>query len=82
VRRHRLPTRDLPNRESSRDSGRVQQFQLWREERWGAVVLLAELADDDGELMHTAANQIADEWASQAVRQLLADAAQLAELGA
>ncbi|HEY6317976.1 MAG TPA: hypothetical protein VI462_08840 [Acidimicrobiia bacterium] len=58
------------------------ELELWREERWGAVVLLAGLADDDAQLLRAAANQVADEWASQPVRQLLLDAAQLAEIGA
>jgi hypothetical protein len=38
------------------------EVDLWREERWGAVVLLAGLADDDAELLCTAANYVADEW--------------------
>jgi len=32
---------------------------LWRQERWGAVVLLAGLADDDTELLRKAANGVA-----------------------
>jgi hypothetical protein len=44
-------------------------------------VLLAGLADDDPELLRAAANEVADEWASQHVRDLLLDAAQLAEIG-
>jgi len=47
-----------------------------------AIVLLAGLADDNAELLRTAATEVADEWASQAVRELLVDAAQLAEIGA
>jgi hypothetical protein len=31
---------------------------LWREERWGAVALLAGLADDDAELLRQAANGV------------------------
>ncbi|HEY6316919.1 MAG TPA: hypothetical protein VI462_03405 [Acidimicrobiia bacterium] len=48
----------------------------------GAVVLLAGLADDDAELLRAAANQVADEWANRTARELLLDAAQLAEIGA
>ena len=55
---------------------------MWREERWGAIVLLAGLADDDAALLRAAANEVADEWASRPVRQLLLDAAQLADMGA
>src|SRR6516165_5460000 len=38
---------------------------LWREERWGAVVLLAGLADDDAELLRQAASEVAAEWTDQ-----------------
>jgi hypothetical protein len=58
------------------------EAELCREERWGAVVLLAGLADDDVELLRQTANQVADELERQAVRKLLLDAAQLAEIGA
>jgi hypothetical protein len=34
----------------------------WREERWGVVVLLAGLADDNVELLREAANETAAEW--------------------
>jgi hypothetical protein len=55
---------------------------LWREERWGAVVLLAGLADDDAERLRQAANGIAPEWADRETAQLLLDAATVAEIGA
>ena len=42
------------------------EAELWREERWGAVVLLAGLADDDVELLRQAANQTATEWTDRA----------------
>ena len=58
------------------------ELDLWREERWGAVVLLAGLADDDAVLLRAAASEIADEGARRPVRELLLDAAQLAEIGA
>lgn len=48
----------------------------------GAIVLLAGLADDNTEPLRAAANEDADELASRPVRELLLDAAQLAELGA
>jgi hypothetical protein len=38
------------------------EAELWREERWGAVVLLAGLADDNVELLRQAANEVAAEW--------------------
>jgi hypothetical protein len=38
------------------------EAEMWREERWGAVVLLAGLADDDAELLRQAANEVAAEW--------------------
>jgi hypothetical protein len=47
---------------------------LWREERWGAVVLLAGLADDDAELLREAANGVAAEWADREAARLLLDA--------
>ena len=34
------------------------EAELWREERWGAVVLLAGLGDDNVELLRQAANEI------------------------
>ena len=55
---------------------------LWREERRGAVVLLAGLADDDVELLRQAANEIASEWTNREAARLLLDAATLAEIGA
>jgi hypothetical protein len=45
-------------------------------------VLLAGLADDNAELLRAAENEVADEWASRPVRELLLDAATLAEVGA
>jgi hypothetical protein len=54
---------------------------LWREERWGAVVLLAGLADDNVELLRQAANEIAAEWTDREAARLL-DAATPAEIGA
>jgi len=41
------------------------EAELWREERWGAVVPLAGLADDNAELLRQAANEVATEWADQ-----------------
>jgi hypothetical protein len=58
------------------------EAELWREERRGAVVLLAGLADDDVELLRQAANEMADEWADREAARLLLDAATLAEIGA
>jgi hypothetical protein len=58
------------------------EAELWREERWGAVVLLAGLADDDAELLREAANQIAAEWADREAARLPLDAATVAEIGA
>jgi hypothetical protein len=55
---------------------------LWREERWEAVVLLAGLADDDAELLGWAANGVAAEWTDREAARLLVDAATLAEIGA
>ena len=51
------------------------EAKLWREERWGAVVLLAGLADDDAELLRQAANGVATEWADREAARLLLDAA-------
>ena len=47
-------------RDTRRDEG--PEVELWREERWGAVVHLAGLADDDAELLRAAADQVATEW--------------------
>jgi hypothetical protein len=41
------------------------EAELWREERWGAVVLLAGLADDNVELLRQAANEVAAEWTDE-----------------
>jgi hypothetical protein len=57
------------------------EAELWREERWGAVVLLAGLADDNVELLRQAANQVATEWTDREAARLLLDAATLAEIG-
>jgi hypothetical protein len=38
-----------------------REAKLCREERWGAVVLLAGLADDNAELLRQAANETATE---------------------
>jgi hypothetical protein len=59
-----------------------REAELWREERWGAVVLLAGLADDGVELLRQAANQVATEWTHHEAARLLLDAATLAEIGA
>jgi hypothetical protein len=48
---------------------------LWRGERWGAVVLLAGLADDNAELLRQAASGVAAEWAAPEAARLLLDAA-------
>jgi hypothetical protein len=58
------------------------EAELWREERWGAVVLLAGLAEDDAELLRHAANEVAAEWADREAARLLLDAATVAEIGA
>ena len=58
-----------------------REAELRREERWGAVVLLAGLADDDVELHRQAANAVAVEWTDQEAARLLLDAAILAEIG-
>jgi hypothetical protein len=58
------------------------EAELWREERWGAVVLLAGLADDNVELLRQAANEVAAEWTDREAARLLLDAATLAEIGA
>jgi hypothetical protein len=58
------------------------ELELWREERWGAVVLLAGLADDDAELLRAAANEVASEWTDREAARLLLDAATLAKIGA
>jgi hypothetical protein len=57
------------------------EAELWREERWGAVVLLAGLADDNAELLRHAANATASEWTDREAARLLLDAATLAEIG-
>ena len=51
-------------------------------ERWGAVVLLAGLADDNAELLRRAANHVVTEWTDREAARLLLDAATLAESGA
>jgi hypothetical protein len=53
---------------------------LWREERWGAVVLLCGLADDNPDALRRAASNDADEWADQRANALLLDAAALAAI--
>jgi hypothetical protein len=53
--------------------------ELWREERRGAVVLLAGLADDDAASLRRAALQVAGEWVDRQVNALLLDAATLAD---
>jgi hypothetical protein len=51
------------------------EAELWLEERWSAVVLLAGLADDDVELPRQAANEVAAEWTDREAAPLLLDAA-------
>jgi hypothetical protein len=58
------------------------EAELWREERWGAVVLLAGLADDNAERLRLAANGVAAEWVDREAACLLLDAATVAEIGA
>jgi hypothetical protein len=58
------------------------EAERWREDRFGAVVLLAGLADDDAKLLRQAANGVAAEWADQRAARLLLDAATVAEIGA
>ena len=69
-----------PNELGPEPPGR--EAELWREERWGAVVLLAGLADDNVELLGQAANETASESTDQEAARLLVDAATLAEIGA
>ena len=59
-----------------------REAELWREERCGAVVPLAGLADDDVERLRQAANEVATEWTDREAARLLLDAATLAEIGA
>jgi hypothetical protein len=56
---------------------------LWREEHWGAVVLLAGLANDDVALIRRAASRRSWRLGRRATRAraLLLDAAVLAEIG-
>jgi hypothetical protein len=54
------------------EPGDAHDAAMWREERRGAVVLLAELADNDTELLRQAAT---GEWVEIAARDLLLDAA-------
>jgi hypothetical protein len=49
---------------------------LWREERRGAVELLASVANWDAVLLRRAALETAREWTNRAARDLLLDAAQ------
>jgi hypothetical protein len=51
----------------------------WREERWGAVVLICGLADDDANLLRDAAREgVAEVWPGVMASALLLDAAALA----
>jgi hypothetical protein len=59
---------------------RRPELDLWREERWGAVVLLCGLADDNPDLLRRAAAEVAEEWADQRANALLLDAAALAAI--
>jgi hypothetical protein len=54
------------------------EVDLSREERWGAVVLLCGLADDNPDVLRRAATEVADQRANA----LLLDAAALAALDA
>jgi hypothetical protein len=58
------------------------QAERWREERWGAVVLLAGLTDDNADRIRRAANEVAGEWADREAAELLLDAATPTEIGA
>jgi hypothetical protein len=59
----------------------VAERDRWREERWGAVVLLAGLADDDAELLRQSARDgVAEVWPGLLASSLLLDAAALAAL--
>ena len=69
------PTSWAPNRPAEKPK-------CGREERWGAVVLLAGLADDNVELLRQAANETATEWTEGEAARLLLDAATLADIGA
>ncbi len=54
--------------------------QRWREERRGAVILLAALADNDPTLLRQAALHSTDQKSAAAVRGLLLDARRLCEV--
>jgi len=63
----------------------LSEFEQWRKERWGAVVLLCGLADDHPDVLRRAAgevadDEVADEWADQRANALLLDAAALAAI--
>jgi hypothetical protein len=58
------------------------EAELWRQERWGAVVLRAGLADDNVEVLRQATNGVAAEWADREAARLLLDAATVADIGA
>ena len=49
---------------------RGTEADLWREERWGAVGLLAGLADDNVELVRQAAKETAAEWTGREAARL------------
>ena len=49
---------------------RGTEADLWREERWGAVGLLAGLADDNVELVRQAANETDAEWTDREAARL------------
>jgi hypothetical protein len=53
-----------------------RELRLWTEERRGAVVLLALLADRDAALLRRAALEVAGEWVDPVTRDLLLDATQ------
>jgi hypothetical protein len=53
-----------------------RQRKQWREDRRGAVMLLASLAEWDGALLRNAALETASEWSDRAAIDLLLDAAQ------
>lgn len=67
-------TEDRRTRPPQREDPR--ELRLWTEERRGAVILLAFLADRDASLLRRAALEVAGEWVDPVTRDLLLDATQ------
>ena len=77
-----LRARAPPRSRRARPRTARDRSQTVARRRWGAVVLLAGLADDNAELLREAANETATEWTDREAARLLLDAATLAEIGA